>query len=57
MARIYFQLRELREDGDGEHDRRIFTFETEDDANAAYEFFVKLGVSPRDLYIREIEAK
>lgn len=57
MSKIYYQLREIYEDSQSDRDRRIYTFDTEDDANQAYEFFVKLGVNPKSLYIKEYEAK
>lgn len=58
MARMYYQLREFREGKDGEdYDRRIWTFDNEEDANDAYEFFVKKGVNPIELCIEMVEVE
>jgi hypothetical protein len=54
---IYYQLRSLTTNHDGQElDRRVWTFESETDANLALEFFITHGnATPDELYIQEVE--
>lgn len=55
---FFYKLMEVNDGDDGEPElRRIFTFESEEDANGALEFFIGLGYSPHDFIIEEVEVK
>ena len=54
----YYQLFEINDGPDGDPElRRIFTFKSEEDANAALEFYITLGYSPHEFTIEEVIAK